>query len=108
MSDCPEFIKYCEKLKWPLEFVIISAILCLFVVILGIIVLYLLLMSKKYIKRKPHIIILSLLASTALVRICWWPMNYVRFKDNSPPAIAIQVLNRIALLGNYLSQSIYV
>ncbi|CAL6087599.1 Conserved_hypothetical protein [Hexamita inflata] len=42
-----------------------------------------------------------------MIRIPWWYMNSVVYIDDTPPAIAVQVLNRLAMLFLFLAQSYY-
>ncbi|CAL6102660.1 Conserved_hypothetical protein [Hexamita inflata] len=42
-----------------------------------------------------------------MIRIPWWYLNSVVYIDDTPPAIAVQALNRLAMLFLFLAQSYY-
>ncbi|CAL6110157.1 Transmembrane_domain-containing protein [Hexamita inflata] len=107
---CPKWmvIKHCNyKRDWNGAIIIIGA-LCMFIqLIISSVILIKLILSKKSIHKKPHMYISVCVILCALIRIPWWYMNSVVYFDNTPPAVAVQVLNRLSMLFLYLAQSFY-
>ncbi|CAL6060892.1 Conserved_hypothetical protein [Hexamita inflata] len=110
VGKCPEWMHYCYSGKaWSTATLSIGGS-AMFVVVVTVLVLFILFLKNlhKLLHMRQHYKIFATTFVCAALRIPWWVMNMVTYKDNSPPAIAIQMLNRICMLALYLSQSFYV
>ncbi|CAL6060878.1 Conserved_hypothetical protein [Hexamita inflata] len=110
VAECPPWLRYCYSGKdWSLAIIITGQ--CLSLVALIVACTQLILFRKnlhKLLHTRQHYKIFVVTIICSLVRIPWWFLNIVSFENNSPPAIAIQMLNRICMLSLYLMQSFYV
>ncbi|CAL6055176.1 Conserved_hypothetical protein [Hexamita inflata] len=110
-NECPKWmiIPHCKYVKsWHPAIIIIGELYMLIQSIFSIVILVKLIKTKKANYKAAHIFITICLLSCALLRLPWWYMNSVVYYDNTPPAVAVQVLNRLAMLFLYLAQSYYV
>ncbi|CAL6080765.1 Conserved_hypothetical protein [Hexamita inflata] len=110
VGKCPEWMHYCYSGKaWSTATLSVGGA-AMFVVVVTVLVLFILFLKNlhKLLHMRQHYKIFVTTFVCAALRIPWWVMNMVTYKDNSPPAIAIQMLNRICMLALYLSQSFYV
>ncbi|CAL6082569.1 Conserved_hypothetical protein [Hexamita inflata] len=110
VKSCPSWMHYCAKGKdWSTLIISLGCVsMCvLLVCCISLFILYRVNMHQLVHMRQHYKIFVAVIVCVAF-RVPWWFMNIVTYEDDSPPVIAVLMLNRICMLALYLAQSFYV